>query len=301
MSETPTGLDLGPFMSQCQARVQSALDKHLTSLPAAAPRLQQSMRYATLQGGKRVRPVLAYAATRACGGELADADTAACAIELVHCYSLVHDDLPAMDDDALRRGKPTVHIAFDEATAILTGDALQAMAFRLLSSEEAYPVATRLQMVTLLSQAAGYEGMVAGQAIDFDAMGKTLTLAELENMHSLKTGALISTSVQLGALASGNATGPQLGALRRYAACIGLAFQIRDDILDVVSDTQTLGKTSGADQALNKPTYVSLLGLQGARDKAQALCDNALEVLLDFDERADALRAIASYIVERSH
>jgi len=301
MSHTSTGLDLGPFMSHCQTRVQDALDSHMTALPALAPRLQQAMRYATLQGGKRVRPVLAYAAALACGAELANADTAACAIELVHCYSLVHDDLPAMDDDALRRGKPTVHVAFDEATAILTGDALQAMAFRLLCSAEDYPVATRLQMVTLLSQAAGYEGMVAGQAIDFDAMGKTLTLAELQNMHSLKTGALISTSVQLGALASGNVIEPQLVALRRYADCIGLAFQIRDDILDVVSDTQTLGKTSGADQALNKPTYVSLLGLQGARDKAQALCDNALEALQDFDERADALRGIASYIVERSH
>jgi len=301
MSDTSTGLDLGPFMSHCQTRVQDVLDSHMTALPALAPGLQQAMRYATLQGGKRVRPVLAYAAALACGAELANADTAACAIELVHCYSLVHDDLPAMDDDALRRGKPTVHVAFDEATAILTGDALQAMAFRLLCSDEDYPVAIRLQMVTLLSQAAGYEGMVAGQAIDFGAVGKTLTLAELENMHSLKTGALISTSVQLGALASGNVIEPQLVALRRYADCIGLAFQIRDDILDVVSDTQTLGKTSGADQALNKPTYVSLLGLQGARDKAQALCDNALEALQDFDERADALRGIASYIVERSH
>lgn len=301
MSNSLISFDLDRFMSECQARVQSALDRHMTALPKLAPRLQQAMRYATLQGGKRVRPVLVYAAAQACGETLANADTAACAIELVHCYSLVHDDLPAMDDDMLRRGKPTVHVAFDEATAILAGDALQAMAFRLLSSDDTYPVATRLRMVTLLSQAAGYEGMVAGQAIDFDAVGKTLTLSQLQNMHSLKTGALISSSVQLGALTNAGATEQQLAALRSYAACIGLAFQIRDDILDVVGDTRTLGKTSGADQALNKPTYVSLLGLQGARDKAQVLCDEALETLQDFDERADALRSIASYIVERSH
>lgn len=300
---SPSAFDLAAFMEQCQQRIQSVLTTHLDALPAQPTQLRNAMQYACLQGGKRVRPLLVYAGAQAFGAEPARADIAACAIELIHCYSLVHDDLPAMDDDDLRRGNPTVHIAFNEATAILAGDALQGLAFRLLSDSHANTVSdsTRLRMINLLAAAGGYEGMVTGQAIDFEAMGRTLTLGELETMHRLKTGALISASVQLGALCTEQATTAQLVALRRYAECIGLAFQVQDDILDVVSDTATLGKTQGADQALNKPTYVSLLGLEGARTKAKELCSGAVAALADFDHRADALRHIARYIVERHH
>lgn len=296
-------LPLNDFMSACRARVHSVLQTQLDSLPPQALRLRSAMVYASLQGGKRVRPVLAYASAQALGAELAVADVAACAVEMIHCYSLVHDDLPAMDDDDLRRGQPTVHIAFDEATAILAGDALQGLAFRLLSEpglNHATP-ATSLRMINLLAAAGGYEGMVSGQAIDFEAMGHSLALQEMQTMHSLKTGALIRASVLLGALATERATEAQLAALGRYADCIGLAFQVQDDILDVVSDTATLGKTQGADQALNKPTYVSLLGLDAAQAKAQDLCNSALDALQDFNHQADALRQIARYIVERTH
>ena len=300
---TDEQLPLDAFMSLCRERVQLVLKTQLDALPGPARRLRDAMLHASLQGGKRVRPVLAYASAQAVGGTLEAADMAACAVELVHCYSLVHDDLPAMDDDDLRRGQPTVHIAFDEATAILAGDALQALAFRLLSDPALHPAApaTSLRMINLLAAAGGFEGMVSGQSIDFEAMGKSVSLQDLQTMHSLKTGALISASVLLGALTTEKASDVQLSALGRYAECIGLAFQVQDDILDVVSDTATLGKTQGADQALNKPTYVSLLGLDAARSKAQDLCDSALAALTGFDGRADALRQIARYIVERRH
>lgn len=297
----PSAFALKDFMQLCQQRIQAALGDHLGALPPTAAGLRNAMQYASLHGGKRVRPLLVYAAAQALGADLVKADRSACAVELVHCYSLVHDDLPAMDDDALRRGIPTVHIAFNEATAILAGDALLSLAFRLLSDPQNTSVSdsTSLRMINLLAAASGYEGMVAGQSIDFDAMGHTLTLEQLENMHSLKTGALISASVQLGALCTERATVAQLAALQQYSRCIGLAFQVQDDILDVISDTATLGKTQGADQALNKPTYVSLLGLQGATSKARELCDSAVDALRDFDAHADALRQIALYIVER--
>ena len=291
---------LDDFMQQCRQRTEQVLVQQLDALPPQATRLRDAMRYACLQGGKRVRPTLVYAAARALGAAQERADTPACAVEMIHCYSLVHDDLPAMDNDELRRGKPTVHIAFDEATAILAGDALQAMALRLLSEpSKDIDATTRLQMIQHLAAAAGYEGMVSGQSIDFDAVGKTLSIAQLQTMHSLKTGALIHASVQLGALCSGQADTAQLEALQRYAAAIGLAFQVQDDILDVTSDTATLGKTKGKDEAFNKPTYVSLLGLHGAQDKAASLCEDAVAALAAFDERADALRAIARYIVAR--
>jgi geranylgeranyl diphosphate synthase type II len=302
-TSTVDQLPLDAFMNLCRERVQRVLKTQLETLPGPATRLREAMLHASLLGGKRVRPVLAYASAQAVGGTLEAADMAACATELVHCYSLVHDDLPAMDDDDLRRGQPTVHIAFDEATAILAGDALQALAFRLLSDptlHSATPV-TSLRMINLLAAAAGFEGMVSGQSIDFEATGRSVSLQDLQTMHSLKTGALISASVLLGALTTEKATDMQLSALGRYAECIGLAFQVQDDILDVVSDTATLGKTQGADQAMNKPTYVSLLGLNAARSKAQDLCDSALAALTGFDSRADALRQIARYIVERRH
>lgn len=299
----PAIFDLGTYMGQCQQRIHTVLNSHLDTLPPQATQLRQAMQYACLQGGKRVRPLLVYAGAGAFGGQPEQTDIPACAVELIHCYSLVHDDLPAMDNDDLRRGNPTVHIAFNEATAILAGDALQGLAFRLLSDPGTMTIgdSTRLRMINLLAAAGGYEGMVTGQAIDFEAVGRTLTLTELETMHRLKTGALIGASVQLGALSTEQATEPQLAALARYSECIGLAFQVQDDILDVVSDTATLGKTQGADQALNKPTYVSLLGLDGARAKAAELCSGAVAALTDFDHHADALRHIARYIVERHH
>ncbi len=297
-----TRFPIDSFMQEFQARIEQVLHEHLHALPTDAPKLREAMQYACLQGGKRVRPILVYAAAQALAGNMDNADVPACAVELIHCYSLVHDDLPAMDDDALRRGKPTTHIAFDEATAILAGDALQAMALRLLSDPHFEIAATaRLQMVHHLAGAAGYEGMVSGQSIDFNAVGNTLNVEQLEKMHSLKTGALINASVLLGALSSERATTAQLEALQRYGQCIGLAFQVQDDILDVISDTATLGKTQGADQALNKPTYVSLLGLTGAKDKADSLCSQAIEAIADFDENADALRAIARFIIARNN
>jgi len=286
---------------KARTRLEKVLREQLEALPQRAPRLREAMLYACLQGGKRVRPTLVYAAAQALGGTLERADIPACAVELIHCYSLVHDDLPSMDDDALRRGQPTVHIAFDEATAILAGDALQAMAFRLLSEAKlAIDAQARLQMIHLLSASAGFEGMVSGQSIDFDAVGKTLDVTQLQTMHSLKTGALITASVLMGALSSERASPAQLDSLRTYAECVGLAFQVQDDILDVTSDTATLGKTQGADQALHTPTYVSVLVLEGAKSKATALCDDALAALQDFDERAEALRGIARFIVARS-
>lgn len=294
---------LAAFMTQCQERVQATLQQQLNALPATSQQLKSSLQYACLQGGKRIRPLLVYASAQALGAQLSRADISACAVEMLHCYSLVHDDLPAMDDDNLRRGQPTLHIAYDEATAILAGDALQALAFRLLSapgSEDISPT-TKLAMLHCLAQAAGYEGMVSGQAIDFESVGKILTLEQLETMHSLKTGALIQASVTLGALCADHVEPSQLDALAHYARCIGLAFQVQDDILDVTSDTATLGKTQGADQALDKPTYVTLLGLEGAQSKAQDLCEEALHAIELHDERATALREIARYIVGRKH
>lgn len=298
---TTAALSPDDTMQQARQRFERVLREQLDALPPLAPRLCEAIRYACLQGGKRVRPTLVYAAAQAVGASEDAADIPACAVELIHCYSLVHDDLPAMDDDDLRRGQPTVHIAFDQATAILAGDALQAMAFRLLSDETGEPgPQARLRMLQLLSSAAGYEGMVAGQSIDFEAMGKTLSLEQLQTMHSLKTGALIRASVLLGALCSEHIDAATLESLRHYAECIGLAFQVQDDILDVTSDTATLGKTQGADQALNKPTYVSLLGLDGAREKAAALCEDAVAALSGFGPRADTLRSIARFIVARN-
>ena len=260
------------------------------------------MEYACLGGGKRIRPVLVYGSIQAVGGELEAADSAAAAVELIHSYSLAHDDLPAMDDDDLRRGRPTVHKAFNEATAILAGDALQSLAFQILSAEPqslSHPM--RLRMVLLLSQATGANGMVAGQSLDNEAVGVELSLAQMEQMHQLKTGALIKCSVLLGGMSHAQVSDAQLAALDQYATHIGLAFQVQDDILDETSDTHTLGKPQGSDRAQNKPTYVSLLGLDGARSKATALADAAIEALNGFSGQADPLRELASYVVKRLH
>lgn len=286
-----------------QARVEQALERRLPRPDIHPCRLHQAMRYAVLGSGKRIRPILVYASGEAVGLEPEILDAPASAVEMIHAYSLIHDDLPAMDNDDLRRGKPTCHKAFDEATAILAGDALQTLAFYVLAHDrEMFQTPEiRLQLIATLAQAAGSRGMVGGQAIDLASIGKELNLAEMEDMHIHKTGALIRASVLMGARSQANITAEHLEKLDHYGKCIGLAFQIRDDILDVTTDTQTLGKTQGADIALNKPTYPALLGLEGSRNRARNLCEDALDSLSGFGPQANLLRWIASYIIERSH
>jgi geranylgeranyl pyrophosphate synthase len=293
--------DLTLFLADCRQRCQSQMQTRLSALSALPERLLDAMRYSSLSGGKRIRPCLVYASARALGAQPACADAAACAVEFIHCYSLIHDDLPAVDNDDLRRGKPTLHRAFDEATAILAGDALQSLAFQVLAENALIAPDVRLQMLALLSHAAGSDGMIAGQSIDLEAVGQQLTLAQLENMHNLKTGALIQASVELGALSAQCRDDAVLDALRDYARCIGLAFQVQDDILDVVSDTKILGKPQGSDVARNKPTYVSLLGLAGARAKADSLIAQAQQALCRVDADTTLLRELATYITARQH
>ena len=264
------------------------------------PLLQDAMRYALFNGGKRVRPLLVYLVNQLLNGNITKADPAACAIECIHSYSLVHDDLPAMDDDDLRRGKPTCHIAFDEATAILAGDALQCFAFELLATAENNPE-TKLQMISVLAKASGDRGMVAGQAFDLGHVDKALSLEQLKQMHAHKTGALINASIELGYL-SANCTDASLKtALLAYGDAIGLAFQVKDDILDIEGDTQTLGKPQGSDLEQNKPTYPALLGMQGAKAKLDQLHQAALDALQPFGDQGILLRQLADYIVQRSH
>ncbi|MFP6849987.1 MAG: farnesyl diphosphate synthase [Pseudomonas sp.] len=292
---------IAAYQSACQRRVDSALEALLQSPRPELERLYAAMRYSLFNGGKRVRPLLAYAACEALGGAPERANAAACAVELIHAYSLVHDDLPAMDDDDLRRGQPTTHKAFDEACAILAGDGLQSLAFEVLADATHNPhdAELRLTMLNALTRAAGPAGMVGGQAIDLGSVGQKLDQDALETMHRHKTGALIEASVQLGALASGHADEHALKSLHAYARAIGLAFQVQDDILDVESDTATLGKTQGKDQAHDKPTYPALLGLDAAKAYALELRDQALHALRPFDQAAEPLRDLARYIVER--
>ncbi|CAM3236705.1 farnesyl-diphosphate synthase [Ectopseudomonas mendocina] len=292
---------IAAYQKRCQTRVDTALEQLFQAPRTELERLYQAMRYSVMNGGKRVRPLLVYAACEALEGDIERADGAACAVELIHAYSLVHDDLPAMDNDDLRRGQPTTHKAFDEASAILAGDALQSLAFGVLADRRRNPqnTETRLQMVELLSQAAGPAGMVGGQAIDLGSVGLQLDQQALEIMHRHKTGALIEASVALGALASGNHDELAHKSLLQYARAIGLAFQVQDDILDVESDTATLGKTQGKDEAHDKPTYPALLGLAAAKDYALELRDQALHVLRPFGNSAEPLRELARYIVER--
>jgi len=302
---TSNTLQLNEFLQQCRKRVDQRLGVALDA-EIASPTLLEAMRYACLGGGKRIRPVLAYGSALAVGGECATADNAAAAIELIHSYSLVHDDLPAMDDDDLRRGKPTLHKAFDEATAILVGDALQSLAFQILSADHvaqknALVARKRLAMIQLLSQAAGATGMVGGQSLDFEAVGVKLSIQQLEQMHSLKTGALIRCAVLLGGMSCESTSDSQMTALAAYADNIGLAFQVQDDILDVVGDTSQLGKPRGSDSDKNKPTYVSLLGLDEAKSLANSLSGKAIAALKDFPASADRLRAIAAFVVSRLH
>ncbi|PHS74620.1 MAG: geranyl transferase [Porticoccus sp.] len=296
-------MDTLPF-ADFQQQSQQRIDQHLNAiLPIAGQgetTLFEAIRYSLFNGGKRIRPLLAYAAANAVGEINPSTDRVAAALEMIHAYSLIHDDLPAMDNDDLRRGKPTCHIAFDEATAILAGDGLQALAFEQLLEAQQLPPQTTLRLLAMLTKAAGIDGMVYGQAIDMAAVNQTLTLPQLEHMHRHKTGAMISASVMMGGMTAGASEG-QLGALKDYGEAIGLAFQVQDDILDVTTDTAVLGKQQGSDQARNKPTYLSLLGIDGARQKAAELHGKSLSALASFDERADQLRAIANYIVKREY
>ncbi len=296
-------MPLKALLNDYRTRVDNALLRWLPDEQSPPEQLHAAMRYAALGGGKRVRPVLVYATAAALGVEPSRLDGPACAVEMIHAYSLVHDDLPAMDNDELRRGRPTCHIAFDEATAILAGDGLLTLAFEVLTTDESMQVSPeqRLRMVRELAEASGNRGMVGGQAIDIAAEGTKLTLEQLQQMHAHKTGALIRAAVRLGALACDTLQPEQAKSLDAYAEAIGLAFQIRDDILDVEADTETLGKPQGSDEARNKPTYTSLLGLEGAKQKAQALHQHALESLGGFDEAADPLRWISAYIVDRGN
>ena len=292
---------LDNFLANCRARAEAHLERLLPSATSAPARLHEAMRYAVLGGGKRVRPTLAYACARAIGAPLELVDTAACAVELIHAYSLVHDDLPAMDDDDLRRGRPTCHKAFDDATAILAGDALQTLAFQILADDPHFPgdSAARVRMIANLARAAGCRGMVGGQILDLEAEGRQLDLTMLENIHIHKTGALIRASVNMAPLAVSDLDPAQSNALDHYAKCVGLAFQIQDDLLDVEGDTETIGKQSGADESHNKATYPSLMGIGHAHEAAENLVSEALKSLDGFNDGADPLRGIASYIVHR--
>ncbi|MCY4211918.1 MAG: (2E,6E)-farnesyl diphosphate synthase [Gammaproteobacteria bacterium] len=290
-------------LSDCQSRVNATLERWIPASTVAPASLHEAIRYAIFAGGKRIRPVLVYAGGEAFKVEAAALDACACAVEMIHTYSLIHDDLPAMDDDDLRRGRPTCHKAYGEATAILAGDALQALAFQALAQDTAIPVppAQRLQMIGVLAHAAGSLGMAGGQAIDLGAENRMLALEELQTMHAYKTGALIRASVELGALCSAPVDEQRFARVSRYAQCIGLAFQIHDDVLDIESDTETLGKPQGSDLERNKATYPSLLGLEGAKRAARQALDEALENLADFGAEAGTLRELARYIVEREH
>ena len=292
--------NLDSYLKYQKKRIDHALESLLKT--ADKPdRILEAMTYSLMAGGKRIRPVLCLAATEAVGGNPEEAVPAACALEMVHTYSLIHDDLPAMDDDALRRGQPTCHVAFDEATAILAGDALLTLAFQTLSAiglSNAGRTAKWMQVIQLISYAAGYCGMIQGQMLDISSEGKASTLDELKSMHRLKTGALIEASLISGAVLGG-LNSKRITLLESYAQNIGLAFQVADDILNVEGDPEIMGKAVGTDRLRNKNTYPSLLGLNKSKDFARELVENALQALETFDEKAAPLRAIAKYIIER--
>lgn len=291
-------VSLSRRLTEDRSRIDARLEALWQSRQPVDARLEAAMRYSVLGGGKRLRPVLVYAAGRALGAAPHDLDAPALALELIHAYSLVHDDLPAMDDDDLRRGQPTVHKAYDEATAILVGDALQTLAFEVLA-DSGHP---RLgALVRTLALAAGRDGMVAGQALDLAAIGGQPDVTALMRIHRHKTGALISAALRLGGLVAVNEDDPRLAALAAYGEAIGLAFQIHDDVLDVIGDTQVIGKTTGADAARDKPTYPALLGLEGARAKAGSLLDDALAALEPLGEHGAPLADLARYAIERDH
>ena len=292
--------DFQAWSRDVAGRMETALAEFLPAQQLAPNRLHDAMRYSTLGGGKRVRAMLVFAAGELTGATAERLRVPAASVEMIHAYSLIHDDLPCMDDDVLRRGKPTCHVEFDEATALLAGDALQSLAFQLLAE---YQLAARpenqLRMLQLFAVACGSRGMAGGQAIDLDAVGKPLSLPELEHMHILKTGALIRASILMGAYCGSELAPAEFEHLDRYAKCVGLAFQVVDDILDEEGDAVTLGKTAGKDKADNKPTYVTIMGLVPAKRFAEELLGDALDALAGFDARADRLRHLAEFIVRR--
>ncbi len=297
-------MESSPFdlKTYLQSKQQQMNDRLLRSLPpSASSRIADAMRYSVMAGGKRLRPVLCLAAAEAVGGSTDDAINTAVAIELIHTYSLIHDDLPAMDDDVLRRGKPTCHVAYSEATAILAGDALLTLAFQLLASQEGeadVPVDRRLQVIHAVATAAGYEGMIGGQMADIDSEGSRIDLSRLEQLHLMKTGALINAAITIGGILGGG-TSEQIRHLYKYAQNIGLAFQIIDDILNIEGDPALLGKAVGTDEEKKKSTYPALLGLVESRKLAASRVKEALQALDYFDKKADPLRAIAKYVIDR--
>lgn len=291
--------DFSDWMQARQSRIETVLAGVLPPAEVSPRRLHEAMRYAVLGGGKRIRPLLAYAGGEATDADPLQVDRVATAVELIHVYSLVHDDLPCMDDDVLRRGKPTVHIQFDEATALLVGDSLQSLAFEVLAEQPLGAPGTQVDMLARLAVASGSRGMAGGQAVDLESLGKTLTMPELEFMHVHKTGALIRASVLLGARCGSAADPAGLEGLDRFAKCIGLAFQVVDDVLDATATTATLGKTAGKDADANKPTYVTLLGVERARAFAAELLDEALASLGALASRGERLAQLGRYIVNR--
>ena len=290
------------WQSQYRERVESVLERYLPRADMAPARLHAAMRYAALGPGKRIRPVLVYATGRAVGLPPVALDAPAAAVELIHAYSLVHDDLPAMDDDDLRRGRPTTHRAFGEATAILAGDALQVLAFKILAEDSALPVqpGERLAMIRLLAHASGTQGMAGGQAMDLAAVGKILDRGEIEEMHARKTGALIRAAVMIASAATPALAAPRRQALDRYGTMVGLSFQIVDDLLDVLGDPMETGKASGADALRGKPTYPAIVGIAAARERAAELARAGIEALSGFGPDAAQLREFAAELVERS-
>jgi geranylgeranyl pyrophosphate synthase len=286
-----------------RARMERALEERLPQPDVVPTRLHEAMRYCVLGGGKRVRPALLFATARTVGLEEEEVEAAACAIELVHVYSLVHDDLPAMDDDDLRRGRPTCHKAFDEATAILVGDALQPLAFQLLARDRALPAAPaiRLRLIDLLAQATGTFGMAGGQAIDLAVQGMRLDIAQVEDMHARKTGAMIRVSVLMAAACAPSLAGHLYIALGRFATAIGLAFQIQDDLLDVIGDSSTLGKATGADRERAKPTHPAVIGIAASQERVRLLHDQAVDALAPFGDRAAPLRSLADWLLSRRY
>ena len=295
-----SNLNFQSWSSAHQNRFEEVLRNLLPSAEVVPRRLHAAMRYSVLDGGKRVRPLLAFAVGELVGADINRLNTAAAAVELIHAYSLVHDDMPCMDNDILRRGKPTCHVQFDEATALLVGDALQSLAFQLLAEQPLSDnPACQLQLIKLLASASGSRGMAGGQAIDLDSVAKQLSLPELEFMHIHKTGALIRAAVLLGAQCGTTLNESLLNKLDRFSKFLGLAFQVVDDVLDSEADTATLGKTAGKDANNEKPTYVTLLGVQAARQMATELHTEALEMLVEFGDKACRLRELADFIVLR--
>jgi geranylgeranyl pyrophosphate synthase len=301
VSATMAGFD--QLMNLWRVRMEDALAARLPPSSAAPQRLHEAMRYSTLGGGKRVRSALVFATALTVGLTEDQVEAAACAIELVHAYSLVHDDLPAMDDDDLRRGRPTCHKAFDEATAILVGDALQPLAFQIIARDDALPKdpAIRLRLIDILAEASGTFGMAGGQAIDLAASGQTLDISQVEDMHARKTGAIIRASVLMAAECAPRLDRRLYAGLDRYAQAVGLAFQIQDDLLDITSDEATMGKPVRADSERAQPTHPAMIGVVASRDRVQRLHREALDAVSAFAEKADPLRNLAEWLLSRRH